>query len=269
MSNWRTESLPFSLVPHGEDGPRVLRRSQSPTLLAADFRTPLDRTESIGLASEAGYDAIAGVFDASPWAKFWDRNEQPLLEKVISELGGIDTALDIGSGTGRYSRVLLKYARTVIGVDISEGMTRIAKSKVKAGNFIKSDIWSFLPAAQKFDVVVCARVLSHVPNAEKLVRTIVTDHLTDHGVIVISDLHPRHSYGMTSFEVGGFRINLDTFKHDIGKFQVMNAPINWTLKEFYYEDLNWKPSPHRFSTVRRETGLPIFYMLVGRRRPAW
>src|SRR5690606_33755761 len=85
-----------------------------------------DIHERIWPAREA-YDLVAPVYDNWYWKEFWERNEQPLIDKCISDERP-PLAIDVGCGTGTYARVLERISATV-GIDPSVRMLAIAKRR--------------------------------------------------------------------------------------------------------------------------------------------
>jgi ubiquinone/menaquinone biosynthesis C-methylase UbiE len=64
------------------------------------------------------------------------------------------SVLDLGCGTGSASLILSERGFDVTGIDLSEAMIKIAKSKTKKVKFLVGDMRT-LKLEKKFDVVVC------------------------------------------------------------------------------------------------------------------
>lgn len=80
------------------------------------------------------------------------------------------TLLDVGSSTGIMDNILANSFKTVIGTDVDTEAIKFAKN-----HFHRKNLFFFVKDAMKldlsdnsFDVVVCAQVYEHVPNANKL-----------------------------------------------------------------------------------------------------
>ncbi len=86
--------------------------------------------------------------------------------------------LDVGSGTGRQSILLVENHMRVVGTDISEEMLRMAYSKVaKNGiedkiDFIVCDAERLPFRASSFDACTACGVLHHLPNKSEALRNI-------------------------------------------------------------------------------------------------
>ncbi len=79
-----------------------------------------------------------------------------------------DTVLEIGCGTGYYTRDLIKRAKRVIALDDSESMLNIIRNRLSAEEvarmaFVRSEATRFTPE-EPIDVVVHIGVLDYVPD---------------------------------------------------------------------------------------------------------
>lgn len=91
------------------------------------------------------------------------RNEQAIMQRVISDMRPGNTVLDAPLGTGRFVRYYLKQRLSVIGIDISEDMISEA-AKECARDFeevmaIRADIRHIPLADSSVDDVICFRFL--------------------------------------------------------------------------------------------------------------
>lgn len=76
----------------------------------------------------------------------------PIWEKITNG----DNCLDLGCGTGRHSRELVKHGLEVVGLDLSMEMLRVANAEKKGSNnlnFVRSDMRK-LPTNTQFSLVV-------------------------------------------------------------------------------------------------------------------
>jgi len=81
-----------------------------------------------------------------------------LVETLTNELSGCRTILDVGVGTGRFSKPLQDAGFEVVGIDVSEKMVKKAKEKgVK--NLILSDACSLPFRDNVFDATICIHIL--------------------------------------------------------------------------------------------------------------
>ena len=120
---------------------------------------------------------MASPFDAFAW--FYDRYltapfeewERPALQRLLFpsvRQGG--SILDLCCGTGTLARQLVARGYSVIGVDSSIGMLRIAREKVPEGFFLQAEATDFA-LKKRVDAAVCVfDSLNHVLAAEQLQR---------------------------------------------------------------------------------------------------
>ena len=124
-------------------------------------------------STERGYDLLASKFDYTPF-----RTPDFLLEGMAKYLGGarsIDSALDLGTGTGAAIRILRPLCRErVVGIDFSQGMLDKARehfpnqpgeSRVELvrGDMLRMDY------REEFDLAVIVGAQGHVlPKDEPL-----------------------------------------------------------------------------------------------------
>jgi 2-polyprenyl-3-methyl-5-hydroxy-6-metoxy-1,4-benzoquinol methylase len=81
--------------------------------------------------------------------------------------------LDVGCSSGIITNVLGPHFRVVTGTDIDrEALVYAARTKVSNADFLPADAMDLPFREETFDVVICAHVYEHVPNAEKLLKEI-------------------------------------------------------------------------------------------------
>ena len=84
------------------------------------------------------------------------------------------SVLDIGASTGIIADFLADHFHQVIGIDIDEPAVRFASNHWMKPNlqFFVGDSQNICFAENRFDVVICAQVYEHVPDAERLMKEI-------------------------------------------------------------------------------------------------
>src|SRR5215831_1705994 len=110
----------------------------------------------------AAYDLWADTYDVDP-----NRTRDlagEVLRRSALRLAGRDV-VEAGCGTGRNTLWLSGHAETVLAMDISEGMLRQAKARMRSPHvqFVQHDIRSAWPSAERSaDAVIAMLVLEHV-----------------------------------------------------------------------------------------------------------
>jgi len=119
----------------------------------------------------------------------WNRNNHYsdfLLRQIPS---GCQQALEIGCGTGSFSRLLAGRSQSVLALDLSPQMIRLARAhsdQFSNIDFQVVDVLSWQFPARRFDCVVSIATLHHLPLAEMLAR--MKDSLKRGGVLLVLDL---------------------------------------------------------------------------------
>jgi len=132
------------------------------------------------------------------WAPVYDEFPNPLLaleqRAVLPSLPEIAErrVLDLGCGTGRWSRVLAgKRPACLVAVDISDAMLREASQKRAAasGLLIQADC-SLLPLADHtFDLGICSFAVGHMSALDGMAQECARV-LRPGAALFVSDLHP-------------------------------------------------------------------------------
>ena len=140
----------------------------------------------------------AAHFDSK--ARQWDQNpvfqERGLkIAQAIRQTVPLNThmsALDYGCGTGLLSFPLKDELGAILMADSSSGMLDVVAEKIAAQGVtnmmsMKLDLLIDPPPAQRFDLIVTAMTLHHVPDTDHILR-IFHDLLKPGGYLCIADL---------------------------------------------------------------------------------
>jgi ubiquinone/menaquinone biosynthesis C-methylase UbiE len=98
-------------------------------------------------------------------------------------------ALEIGCGTGAFSRRLAQRAQRVTAIDLSSEMIRVARSRstqLSNIDFAVADLMSRDLPADHFDCVATIATLHHLPLRAALLKLI--DALKSGGILIVLDL---------------------------------------------------------------------------------
>ena len=192
------------------------------------------------------------------WSSQYDTNinrtrdlEGIALRKVLSGIPAVDI-LEIGCGTGKNSEWLVTRAKTLIAVDLSEGMLARAKNKLPDIPFIKADItqpWNFTD--RLFDLISFSLVLEHIQNLD-FIFSEAARVLKPGGQVYIGELHPfkQYSGSKARFDTETGTTVVDCYIHHISDFINQARPYGLVvtdMKEWFDEDD--KDSPPRILTL--------------------
>jgi ubiquinone/menaquinone biosynthesis C-methylase UbiE len=138
---------------------------------------------------QADFDRLA-VLETEEW-NHSDYYHSFLLRHVPNPCGEV---LDIGCGTGGFSRLLAQRAQHVLALDLSPQMIRVAQERSTFFNNIEyrtADVLQYeLPIAH-FDCIVSIATLHHVPLDFMLKR--MKTALKANGVLLVLDLFKAES----------------------------------------------------------------------------
>ena len=140
----------------------------------------------------------AAHFDSK--ARQWDENpifrERGLkIAEAIREAVPLHrqmSALDYGCGTGLLSFPLKDELGAILMADSSGGMLEVVREKIAAQGVtnmttLQLDLLADPPPAQRFDLIVTAMTLHHVPDTDSILR-VFHDLLNPGGYLCIADL---------------------------------------------------------------------------------
>ncbi len=155
------------------------------------------------------YNAIAREYQASkmlPWRK---NAEAYTFFNLVGNLENLHV-LDLACGEGFYTRQLkLRGAARVVGVDISDGMIRLAE-EAEAENplglvYHCQDALS-LNLNQQFDLISATYLLNYARNADELAQmgTVIAKHLKPGGRFVTINSNPDYTAAIDAMFPYGF-----------------------------------------------------------------
>ena len=124
----------------------------------------------------------------------WDHNsyyQNYLLKQIPPRCEKI---LDIGCGTGSFSRQLSQYAKSVVALDLSPVMIEIARQRSASHTnieYLVADVLTWDFPKEQFDCVVSIATLHHLP-FESIIQQ-MKSALKDNGIIMVLDLYEPES----------------------------------------------------------------------------
>ncbi len=140
-------------------------------------------------------DQVRDAYDG--WAETYD--EMPNLTRDLDavllrrDLSGRDLGdvLELGCGTGKNTRWLMRHAQSVIGLDLSPGMLARCRQRVDGVDARQADLTERWPLEDRsVDVVLADLVLEHVQDLEHVARE-AARVLRPGGGVRLAEFHPR------------------------------------------------------------------------------
>ncbi len=121
----------------------------------------------------------------------------------------IFSALDIGCGTGEFSRLLAGRSQHVLGLDFSPVMIQVARSRSADYpnlEFQLADATRYDLAPESFDCISSIAVFHHLPYEEMFIR--IKTALKKGGVLLVLDLYKAHGLFDLMFDLPGIPVSL-------------------------------------------------------------
>jgi ubiquinone/menaquinone biosynthesis C-methylase UbiE len=100
-----------------------------------------------------------------------------------------EKAFEVGCGAGQFTRLLASRVRSVVALDLSSQMIRLAKSQsadYKNIEYLHGDFMRLSLPAQAYDCIVSIATLHHLPLEQALLK--MKNALKPNGVLILHDL---------------------------------------------------------------------------------
>jgi SAM-dependent methyltransferase len=150
---------------------------------------------------ETGYTAWAPIYDTMENGLI--AAEQPVVDELIRELP-IGRALDVACGTGRHAARLAELGYQTVGIDATEAMLEVARTRAPGVDFRRGDFAELPVDDESFDLAVCALALAHLSDPSPAIAEIARA-VRPGGRVVLTDAHPTFALiqGQAMFPTGG------------------------------------------------------------------
>lgn len=133
--------------------------------------TPIDDAETCVRLTIASYDEGAGGFRERFYGKgrIGDENRDVMGGVALFVLQLLrrrshPTVLDLGCGPGEHGHFMGRATKaTVVGVDRSEGMLRLARDRFEKIRLARMDVRTLGFANESFDAILASFIVNHVP----------------------------------------------------------------------------------------------------------
>lgn len=172
---------------------------------------PRQTLESI----QSDFDRIALLADET-----WNHNShyhEYLLNQIPEQCRRI---LEIGCGTGAFSRLLAERAEKVLALDLSPQMVRLAQERSKLYpniDFVTADVMTYQLPDNQFECIASLTTLHHLPMTDILIKT--RKALKPGGVFICLDLYQRSDLSDWLFDAVAYPANLFLTFVKTGKFR--------------------------------------------------
>ncbi len=139
------------------------------------------------------YRRRAREYDTTAFADVGAANAR--IAALVDAMAPTGTLLELGCGTGLWTRHLARWASAMTALDASPEMIALARARpgVEAVDFVVADVFAWKPA-RRYDGVFFAALLSHVPpHRFESFWALVDDCLVDDGPALFVDEHASQS----------------------------------------------------------------------------
>jgi ubiquinone/menaquinone biosynthesis C-methylase UbiE len=264
---------------------RVLRESKGTTMM-----------KNVKTVQRETYDTFGEEYhEIQVAAKNIRRALDPFTIDVWKRVVRGKRVLDVGCGSGRVTNALAPYCESIVGLDISEGLVKIAKreSQSKRAVFVVGDAEHLPFKEETFDVVVCYGLLHHMEYPERVINE-ASRVLREGGVflgfeLMETELYDEIDFWSVYFPIPRFVKNIRaSAKNVVGAFKV--KPENYIAKhpghpgkrtiqqyqeymesaglDLSYDDLLFPFLPMVFASTFNST-LMRFFVKVSKKMSAW
>lgn len=146
----------------------------------------------LALSAFRGLQIMSNPFDEEALAKRYedwyagrgrraDRLEKQLLARLLANFSGAETVLEVGCGTGHFTRWLAERGFRVLGLDISPAM--LAEAAKRNGiPYVIGDALALPFADGSFDIVALITTLEFVPDPQRALSEAV--RVARHGLLL-------------------------------------------------------------------------------------
>jgi 2-polyprenyl-3-methyl-5-hydroxy-6-metoxy-1,4-benzoquinol methylase len=173
--------------------------------------------------------------------------DEPMLEKLISKFNEDFSLIDIGCGDGRniyslYKKSLLKKAKNIIGVDISEERIKRFEKINPFSKGLVGDVCNLNLGHNIFDVVISTQVIEHVTDEDKMLKN-VWYILKPQGYLYISSVIKKW-YGLWIYWNKGFKLDPTHLREYKSVKEFLKV-----LEKNGFEIIEWEVRKIRYSII--------------------
>lgn len=127
--------------------------------------------------------------------RIYDKVEKRTIDKILSKEKKGLAVLEVGCGTGHWSRYFSDKGSDVTGIDMSAEMIKIARQKnIPNSRFEVADGRNLPFEKESFDLAVAITVLEFTTEPDKIISEMVRCIKKSHGSLVIGVLNAQNKY---------------------------------------------------------------------------
>ncbi len=158
------------------------------------------------------YNQLAKYTDLLYYSKNYKKEVDFILKKIKENGIGAKTLIDVACGSGNHAKIFQKHGYKVYGVDLNDGMLKLAKSNVPKIKLFRQDLRK-LNIKVKADVIICMfNSINYNYSYKQLKSTLKRfyNHLGKNGMIVFDSAFTKDNWIEGYFGAEQFRFsNLD------------------------------------------------------------
>lgn len=190
-----------------------------------------------------------------------DRNYEREMRFIFRMVNNRKRVLDLGCGTGTHMNILENVGYIVDGIDLSENMVELAKTKVKKAHIYKANILDY-KIDEKYDAIISMNsVFNHLKSYEEFEIAVKNslNHLEKDGILLI-DLDNVRSNRDVYDKVDGNKRYIECFYSPKYNMQIRTYNFSIGLKTFVFEHEYFMYSKREIEKILDE--LDVSYVIL-------
>lgn len=198
--------------------------------------------------TESFYDKYADKYKEIRLQKGMLFNDYIELPAIMSEIKKFRNKpkkiLDIGCGTGFYTRNLIGIAQEITAIDISQNMLDLASEHCRDNvnedllnkiNFVHTSLEQYKAPKKYFDLVLGTFMLGYFNNLDVFFSKI-KNMISDNGKLIVSTLHPFRMYSEKKKD--GYHLNQNYFNDGYYESDFLSKEDTLKLKRWTFEEIS-------------------------------